>query len=107
MGNTDDNRMSIRLSDEHKKRIDEEGKTRELTGSQIVREALDEYFNHEQSRKNYKQLYFQLLKLQSIVMLCFDLVARQLGEALTEETEKMLVQAAEEVARAHLQEHHP
>jgi len=102
-----DEKITIRLSEEIRAKIDEEGKAREVTGSQIVREAIEEYFSHEQSRKNYKQLYFQLLKLQSIVMLCFDLIGKQLGKELDEETEKLLVQAAEEVARAHLQEHHP
>jgi len=79
---------SFKLPDDLAAQVDEESDRRKVTYTDVIRQAVEEYFQRDRQRQNFEALLFEVVKNRAVVLRCFDMAGKELSEAVLAEAGK-------------------
>ncbi len=79
---------SFKLPDDLAAKVDDEADHRKLTYTDVIRQAVEEYFQRDRQRQNFEALVFEVVKNRAVLLRCFDMAGKELSEELLEEAAK-------------------
>ncbi len=81
-------KFSFDFPDDLTTKIVEESDRRKVTYADVVRQAVEEYFQRDRQRHNFEALLFEVVKNRAVLLRCFDMVGKELSAAVLEEAGK-------------------
>ena len=79
---------SFKLPDDLAAKVDDEADHRKLTYTDVIRQAVEEYFQRDRQRQNFEALVFEVVKNRAVLLRCFDMAGKELSAELLEEAGK-------------------
>jgi len=69
-------------------KIVEESDRKKVTYADVVRQAVEEYFQRDRQRQNYEALLFEVVKNRAVLLRCFDMAGKELSADVLAEAGK-------------------
>ena len=81
-------KFSFDFPDDLTTKIVEESDRRHVTYADVVRQAVEEYFQRDRQRQNFEALFWEVVRNRAVLLRCFDMAGKELSEELLEEAGK-------------------
>lgn len=80
--------FSFRFPDELATKVDEESARKQITASDVIRQAVEDYFQRDRQRQNFETMLYEVIRTRAVLLRCFDMAGTELSEELLEEAGK-------------------
>ncbi len=81
-------KFSFDFPDDLGTKVVAESDRRKVTYADVIRHAVEEYFNRERARQNFEALLFEVVKTRAVVLRCFDMAGKELSDDVLAEAAK-------------------
>ncbi len=80
--------LSFRVPEELAVKIEAEVERRKTTATDIIRQAVEDYFQREKGRQNFETLLFEVIRTRAILLRSFDMAGKEFSDELLDEAGK-------------------